>query len=77
MNDILADTSGWGHLVDPRQAHHALATSLYQAARQQGRKLVTTHYVIAELVALMTSPLHVPRRKTIEFIDSIKASPYV
>lgn len=77
MNDLFADTSGWGNLVDPRQTYHSLARGIYEAARQQGRKLVTTNYVITELVALMTSPLRVPRSKTIEFIDSIKSSPYV
>ena len=43
MLDLFADTSGWGHLVDPAQAHHSLAADLYREARQQGRKLVTTN----------------------------------
>src|SRR5215470_9627293 len=77
MNDLFVDTSGWGHLADTRQAYHSLAKSIYQQARQQGRKLITTNYVIAELVALMTSPLRSPRGKTIEFIHTIKTSPYI
>ncbi|MFQ6042023.1 MAG: hypothetical protein ACE5PV_14285 [Candidatus Poribacteria bacterium] len=57
MTDLFADTSFWGHLVDPTQSYHSLAATLYRAARQQRRKVITTNYIIAELVALMSSPL--------------------
>jgi len=77
MPDLFADTSGWGNLVDPTQPHHTLAAMLYRMARQQRRKVVTTNYVIAELVALLTSPLHIPRSSMIAFIQGLKASPYV
>jgi predicted nucleic acid-binding protein len=77
MADLFADTSGWGNLIDSKQPYHSLAASLYREARSQGRKVITTNYIIAELVALMTSPLRMPRSKIIEFIESLKASPYV
>lgn len=77
MPDLFADTAGWGHLVDPTQAYHALAASIYRGARQQGRKVITTNYVILELVALLSSPLHVPRPAAIAFIEGLKSSPYV
>ncbi len=77
MLELFADTAGWGHLIDPTQTHHALAARLYRAARQQGRPVVTTNYVMAELVALMSSPLRLPRRDAISFIEGVKASPYV
>src|SRR6266496_3165305 len=77
MPDIFADTAGWGHLVDPSQPHHALAATIYRAARQDGQKLVTTNYILAELVALLTSPLRIPRPRQIEFITGIKTSPHV
>ncbi len=77
MADIFVDTGGWGHLLDRRELHHALATSIYQLARRQRHKLITTNYVIAELVALMTSPLQFPRPAGIKFIDDLKASPQV
>jgi predicted nucleic acid-binding protein len=50
---------------------------MYRMARQQKRKVVTTNYIIAELVALLTSPLRVPRPATISFIEGLKTSPYV
>lgn len=77
MADIFADTAGWGHLVDPTQAWHTQAATLYRASRQQGRRFITTNYILAELVALLTSPLRIPRPTIIAFINSLKTSPYV
>ncbi len=76
MPDLFVDTSGWGNLVDPKQAHHTLATTLYRRARQQGR-IITTNYIVLEVVALLTSPLRIPRPRAIEFINSLKTSPYI
>jgi hypothetical protein len=42
MPPLFADTSGWGHLVDPTQSFHSQAASLYRTAWQQGRMVVTT-----------------------------------
>ena len=77
MADIFADTAGWANIVDPRQPYHAPAASLYRRARQQGRRLITTNYIIAELVSLLTSPLRIPRPSIVAFVESIKTSPYV
>lgn len=77
MPELFADTSGWGNVVDPTQPFHAAAAGIYRAARQQGHKVITTNYVLAELVALLTSPLRIPRPATVAFIDGLKASPYV
>ena len=77
MPELLADTSGWGNLVDPTQPFHSPAASIYRAARQQGRKVVTTSYILAELVALMTSPLRIARPVMVAFIDGLKTSPYI
>ena len=60
MPDIFADTAGWGHLVDSSQAYHAQAAAIYRHARQQGRRLITTNYILTELVALLISPLRIP-----------------
>ena len=77
MPDIFADTAGWGHLVDSSQAYHAQAATIYRHARQQGRRLITTNYILTELVALLISPLRMPRPRIIAFIEGLKASPYV
>lgn len=77
MSDLFADTSGWGHLVDPAQHFHRAAAAAYRAAREQGRMVVTTNYVLTELVALLTRPLRVPRSEIVAFVEGLKASPYV
>jgi len=77
MSAIFVDTAGWGHLIDATQAHHQLAADIYRGARQWGRKLITTNYIVAELIALLDSPLHIPRPTAIAFIESLKSSPYI
>jgi uncharacterized protein len=77
MPGLFVDTSGWGHLVDRRQTHHQYTAFLYRNARQQRDKIITTNYIIAELVALLTSPLRISRSDTVAFINGLKSSPYV
>ncbi|WP_417913395.1 type II toxin-antitoxin system VapC family toxin [Candidatus Electronema sp. TJ] len=77
MNNLFADTSGWGCLIDATQKHHALAAAIYRNIRQQQARLITTNYIITELAALMSSPLHLPRPSIIAFLEGIKTSPYV
>jgi predicted nucleic acid-binding protein len=77
VSHIFADTSGLGNLINPREPFHALAARIYRERRAQGYFVLTTNYIIAELVSLMTSPLRIPRITTINFIESLKNSPYV
>jgi predicted nucleic acid-binding protein len=77
MPDIFADTAGWGHLVDATQAYHNRAATLYRSARQQGRTVITTNYILTELIALLLSPLRIPHPQIVAFIAGLKASPYV
>jgi predicted nucleic acid-binding protein len=74
MSDLFVDTSGWGNLVDANQPFHALTTRLYRAARSQPRKIITTNYILGELVALLSSPLRIPRPKIIALIQGIRTS---
>jgi predicted nucleic acid-binding protein len=76
MAALFGDTSGWGHLADSSQRFHSLARQTYRTLRLSDT-IVTTSYVIAELVALLTSPLRVPRPLLVAFIDGLKNSPYV
>jgi len=77
MAELFADTSGWGNLLDATQPYHSLAASIYRAARHEGRKVVTTNYIIAELIALMARPLRIPRPMVIAFVESLRISPNV
>ena len=74
MKKIFVDTSGWGNLVDTLQEFHEETKEFYQTAKQENTRLITTNYIIAELVALLSSPLRISRQKSIEFINGIKTS---
>lgn len=77
MSKLFVDTSGWGNLIDVSQPFHSLAVTLYRLARQPNPKIITTNYIITELVALLTSPLRLKRTQIITFIQSLKTSPYL
>jgi uncharacterized protein len=77
MSKLFVDTSGWGNLIDISQPYHALATDWYRNTKQQPAGLITSNYVLAELVALLESPLRIPRLQAIAFLKSLKASPAV
>jgi predicted nucleic acid-binding protein len=64
-------------LYDVAQPFHRLARTVYRTARQQNRTFVTTNYVIAELVALLTSPFRVPRPDLVRFISALKSAPHI
>jgi predicted nucleic acid-binding protein len=76
MNDIYVDTSGWASLADVSEPFYEKAKEIYAAAIQNRRRLVTTNYVLAELVALMTSPMRFHRPRIVEFINGIKQSTF-
>jgi len=77
MPQLFADTSGWGTLVDSIQPFHALAANIYREARLRSQKIVTTNYVLTEVVALFTSPLRVARPTIVAFIEGLKSSSFV
>lgn len=72
---LFVDTSGWAAYYDADEVQHENAKLLYQLALSEERGFVTTNYVITEVVALFTSPLRVPRLKTIGFVESLRNSP--
>lgn len=77
MTSLLIDTSGWGNLIDPTQPFHHQTAILYRAARQQKNRILTTNYIITEVVALLTSPLRIPRPQIVAFVQSLRDSPYI
>ncbi|MFB0534323.1 MAG: type II toxin-antitoxin system VapC family toxin [Anaerolineae bacterium] len=77
MDEVFIDTAGWAVLFVRTEPQHAQASALFRQWKRQGRRLVTTNYVLAELVSLFSSPLCVPRPAQFRYIDTIKASPHV
>jgi hypothetical protein len=61
MTEVFADTSGWANYFVRSEPFSQLAVSRMRQWYATGDRLVTTNYILIELVALMTSPLRIPR----------------
>jgi predicted nucleic acid-binding protein len=71
-SDLFIDTSGWVYFLDSRDPLHSLVVSFVKQAVKKRRRLVTTNYIITELVALLSSRFHLPRQQVIKAINLIK-----
>jgi len=77
MNSLFIDTSGWASLFISTQPYYHQAEQHFRLSLKQQKKLYTTNYILAELVALLNSPLRVSRSRLFEIIDAIKMVDYV
>lgn len=71
--DLFVDTSGWALYLDRTDPLYAPTRDAIQAATASGRKLITTNYIIAELVALLATRYKRPRPQVIIAINAIRA----
>lgn len=72
-NDVFVDTSGWACYLDNRDLHFPAFAAFIQQTLERQQRLITTNYVIAELVALLSSRNHLPRKRIIAVVNAIKA----
>ena len=70
MNEVFADTSGWASFFINTDPYHEKAFELMMLWQQQKRRVVTTNYVLSELVALFTRS-RVRRVKALDYINGI------
>jgi predicted nucleic acid-binding protein len=77
VSEVFADTSGWATFLIRTEPHFAQANALMRNWRATGVKVITTNYVLLELVALFTSPLRIARPRQIEMIDMIRNALWV
>jgi predicted nucleic acid-binding protein len=77
MPEIFADTSGWAAVFGRTDPFHALARFLIEQWDTDGVQVVTTNYVLAELVSLLTRPMRISRPHQVTMLDSIKSAPWV
>lgn len=69
---IFVDTSGWAAPVAQDTDHQPEMLAFSRELIASGRILVTTNYVISELVPLLTSRTHLPRPRVLEFVGQVK-----
>ena len=77
MSSLFVDTSGWASLFVANQPYYPQAEQYFCLAFQEQKRIYTTNYIIAELVALLNSPLRVSRSRIFENIDAIKTATYI
>ena len=52
MNEVFADTAGWASFFREQERHHAKAVALMTQWQEENRQVVTTNYVLGELINL-------------------------
>ena len=77
MNELFVDTSGWAAFLVRSEPFHFRARTAIEELRRAAGSVVTTNYVMAELVALMTSPLRIPRTEQIRIIETLRSSEWI
>ena len=76
MNEGFADTSGWASAFIKNDPHHKKASELMALWRQENRQVVTTNYVLSELVALL-SRSRIGRERTLDYAKIIRSVAWV
>lgn len=71
------DTSGWAEWADDTLKYHAQALQFFEDTWNQSGRLITTDFILAELTALLTSPLRMPKPKQVQLLDAIQSDPSV
>ncbi len=77
MPNVFGDTSGLLAAFVATEAEHPKAAALLRQWSADGTRLVTTNYVLTELVALYVSRIRTPRAQQILTIERLKASDWV
>lgn len=73
---MFVDTSGWGHFIDPTQSFHPQAVAFAHQAMSAGR-LITTNAVLAELTALLSRPIRLPKATQIQMLRDLRSDPAI
>ena len=76
MNEAFVDTSGWASFFLKDDRYHSNALRLMTQWQQQNRRVVTTNYVLSELIALFTRG-RAQRSQILGYIATIRSDPYV
>jgi uncharacterized protein len=75
--EVFADTSGWASFFVRTEPLHVMAATYMRQWQLRGTRVTTTNYVLAELIALMTSPLRIARPQQVMTVETIKAATWV
>lgn len=75
---VFVDTAGWADPMLHNTPDHARMTAYADQLFASHHPLVTTNYIIVELVALLTSRAHgMPRPDLIRFVNTLISMPWL
>ena len=77
MNEVFADTSGWASFFLEDDRYRAKAFSLITQWKQQNQRVVTTNYVLSELIVLLSNSRGQQRPAVINYIEAIRSADWV
>lgn len=77
MSELFVDTSGWAAFLVLSEPFHFEAGHLLSEQRSSGRSIVTTNYIFAEPIALLTSPMRVPRREQVRIVETLRSANWI
>lgn len=71
-SDVFVDTSGWARYLNRLDPLHAEASQALLRVLQRGSGLVTSNYVLSELIPLMTVRARISRLEVLDAVDRIR-----
>ena len=74
---LFVDTSGWAAPVLRNTPNHEEMEAFAQRVTLAARPLVTTNYVLTEVVALLASRSRLPRPRILQFLQQIRQTVHV
>ena len=74
---LFVDTSGWANYLIKTEPFYPETSQLFNQCFKNKTELVTSNYVLAELIALLHSPLRVSKKQQIKIMDAIKMASWV
>ena len=77
MNEVFVDTSGWANAFVKTEPYYAEASTLITQRKQQNRRVVTTNYVLSELIPLLTRRLRIPRERGLHYIETLRSADWI
>lgn len=75
--EVFADTSGWANFFVRTEPFHVIAAEMMNHWYKNKFRIITSNYIILELIALLTSPLRIHRTHQIKIIETIRSASWV
>jgi uncharacterized protein len=76
-SSLFVDTSGWASFFIKTEPTYPKALKILGIAYQRHHQIITSNYILAELVALLHSPLRQPRSHIFTILNTIKTTSYI